>query len=188
VKSKGVTGVKLEIDFLRAIYLITSIAISLLFSGCSTTERKTEWRTADEGSFTLEIPTWLHKVKVQGIDSHVGLYHSARMRLSFDEVFGLGYTPQRGKEEHEEYAHRFKSSPQDDTSRDFIYRVGRRYADVTVGEDEEYLKAGFPGKRFVGVHIPSPAGMYLSVLIVYRDQQDAETALRVAKSIHFRAP
>ena len=134
----------------------------------------------------MEIPTSLHKVKVQGFDSHVGLYRSHNMRLDFDEVFGLGYTPQMGKERQEEFARRLETSPQDETSTNFIYRVGRRYAQVTLRDDEKYLKAGFPGKHIVDVHIPDPGGAYLSLTIVYGDLRDAETALRIAKSIHLK--
>ena len=134
----------------------------------------------------MEIPSWLHKVKVRGIDSHVGEYRSTKMRLDFDEVFGLGYTPEKGKARHEEFARRFEASPQDETSRDFIYRVGQMYAHLTIREDEKYLKAGFPGKNLLELYIPNPGGAYLYLSIAYRDQSNAETALHIAKSILFK--
>src|SRR6476469_5529274 len=95
-------------------FRIAVFAMLLISTGCSSTKTNENWwRTADEGSFTVEIPLWLHKVNVRGFDSHVGEYRSMKMRLSFDEVFGLGYTPEMGKARYEEYARRFEASPQD---------------------------------------------------------------------------
>src|SRR6202000_1404127 len=40
--------------------IVLSAAVLLLF-GCSSPPKDTHWRTADEESFTVEIPTWLQK-------------------------------------------------------------------------------------------------------------------------------
>jgi len=141
--------------------------------------RESSWHTADEGTFTVEIPTWLQKQEVHPIDSHCGEYRSPWMRLDFDELYGLGFTPEKGTALHDQFARKFESTPQGESSKEFIKRVGNRFARFKVGD-------GNPGAFVVDVYIPDKRGGYLSLWITYPDPADTETALRIAKSITFK--
>jgi hypothetical protein len=159
----------------------------LLFGGCTAAQRDISWHTVDEGSFTLEIPLWLHRKDEQGIDSHVGEYVSSRMQLDFDEVYGLSYTPEMAKSDHEEFAKEFATSPQNENGPRFIKRIGNRYGRFTVGQDENWPKWGYPGRYAVEVYIPDVRGGYLSLWVTYRDAADTGVALRIAKSINCKS-
>lgn len=144
---------------------------------------ESRWRTRDEGTFTVEIPSWWHKRKVQPIDSHCGEYVSLRVRFNFDEVDELLYRTDKAKARHDELARAYQASVQDEASPQFIRRIGDRFALFTVEQDQKWEDGGYPGKHAVEVFIPYERGGSLNLWITFRDLSDRETALRIAKSI-----
>lgn len=170
----------------EAIYIVLS-AMLLLLAGCSSPPKgEACWRTADEGSFTLEIPTWLRKVNGQGMDSHVGQYCSPGLWLDFDEVYGLGYTREEAKARHDKFARAFKISVQDENSSEFIKQIGDRYARYKIGRDKKWVNSGYPGEYAVEVFVPDVRGGYLSVWITYSDPSYREIAVKIGESIKFK--
>ena len=165
---------------------IAFVVALIILSGCVSTSHDSRWRIAKEDSFTVEIPTWLRKRKIQPVDSNCGQYGSPRMRLNFDEVSFLLYPPEKAKALHEKFAGAYQTSAQDETRPEFIKRVGERYAHFTVGRDKKWVEWGYPGEYAVEVHIPDLRGGYLSLYVTYCDPADTDTALHIAKSIKFK--
>lgn len=160
---------------MRALAPSVAFAAALFVSSsCSSPSKDSQWRIADEGSFTVEIPTWLHKQEIQAIDSHCGVYRSRQVYLSFDEVGGPMYTAEMAKVRHEEFTRAYKTT-QDENNAEFIKRIGDTYARFTLSQDK--------GDHTIRAFIPNLRGSYLSLFVKYRDPAYAETALRIAKSV-----
>lgn len=150
-------------------------------------EKETRWRTFDEGTFTLEVPVWLKKVHDRPLHSHAGEYYArSRMRVNFDEIAAGASNAQKGKTQHDNLARKFASGPQDESSTEFIKKIGDRYAKISVSYSEKWLEAGYPGRNAVEVLVPNPSGGHLSLWITFRDPGETPIALRIAKSIAFK--
>jgi len=163
---------------MRIILFIHFISLCCFPSSAETND----WQKADEGSFTLEIPKLLEKQIVHPIDSHCGIYSSPHMELNFDEV-GLMYAKKEAKARHNEFKKGYRKQKGMPIGPQFFLKLGERYAKVVVSSDEQRVKEHYPGKYEVEFFCPNPPGSYLSIWIIYRDEQDTDTALRIIKSV-----
>jgi hypothetical protein len=150
---------------------------------CSSSPTTNEWQKADEGSFTFDSPKWLVKQVVHPIDSHCGKYSSSQMQFDFDEVHGLGYTKEKAQAKQSEFEKAFGQQKGEPTGSQFYLKLGKRYASVSVGADEKWVKWHYPGKYCVEFFSPDTRGGYLSIWITYKDEKDTDTALRIVKSV-----
>lgn len=171
---------------MRSIFNTAATIVLFVLAGCASTRTEMDpkaehvensWRAEDLGTFTINVPSWLKRREVQGAVE----FTSSEMQFDFNEVYGFGYTPEQAKRAEDSFKHRLAF--ENATPRDFIKRVGNRYAWITVSQSEEWLNGGYPGKNAVQVFIPDLKGGYLDVFITYRDKADTRTALRIAESI-----
>ncbi len=156
--------------------------VLLWLCGYATSPSTDDWRKADEGTFTFEVPKHFKKRIVNGIDSHVGEYLAHNMRIAFDEAWLI--TKEKAQALQTEFGKEYGKQEDAQTGNQFFLKLGKRYAKVTIESDEKWVKEGYPGKHAVTFFCPEAEhGGYLSLWITYRNEKDTETALHIIKSV-----
>lgn len=132
------------------------------------------WKTIKDG-FEFKLPADWRKIETRGIDSHVGEYRGATAFLTFDEVYGLGYTVEKSTE----FIEKLKSKERDSSllkSGEEIWRVDGRIASFTIGK-REFQNVATLTLSYEG--LPS----YLSIQVFFASDDDAPIARKILRSL-----
>ena len=154
--------------------------LMLLLPGCQsksqnattaeTPKLKEGWKIINaDGKFTFHIPENMQKQDIHGIDSYAEEYRNERMRVSFD--YGIYSDPWD----------KYSSEPEYKEIKEVI---SSREAKIVYFEPKSL---GSEYKYYAGVHFPAvqEGGSKLTVVVVFNDENDWETARTIFRSIHF---
>ncbi len=161
--------------------LLASVALFVSTGHCV----EDGWKVVDEG-FRFSIPQGWEKIKVQGIDSHVGEYRGKTASLEFDEVVGLGYTNERAQAEIDELKKKEIRTTLLEPGEE-VWRVDGRIARYTSGnvDPNRYGKREFPNVATLRVPYKGMES-YLEIWVFYESDKDIATAVKILKSIEWK--
>lgn len=139
------------------------------------------WRKIDEGFQFLVPPDWAQS-KVQGIDSHVGVYRGTSAYLEFDEVFGLGYTNEKGEKVIDDLKRKEADTKLLKPGEE-VWHVDGRIARFTFSKVDPKVFGQREYSNVASLFIPydGRAG-YLSVHLFYAGEDYLPTVRRILKS------
>ena len=162
-----------------------AFAITAFLLVVSLAHAKDGWKTVDEG-FRMTVPVSWQKQKVQPFDSNCGTYRAATADLEFDEVFGLGYTVEKGQALIDDLKKK-ETNPKLLKPGEEIWHVDGRIARFWAGKVDPKVYGKQRFSNVADLHVPYAGEPgYLSIYILYKSDKDLPTVRRVLQSLEWK--